>query len=62
MDKKVEFLFYLAAIACFVLAALQDSGRLGGSGRGALTRVALVPIGLALVFFPLMWNTGAAAF
>ena len=61
MDKKVEFLFYLAAVACFVLAALQDSGRLGSRG-GGLTRVALVPIGLALVFFPLMWNTGAAAF
>ena len=59
MDKKVEFLFYLAAIVCFVLAALQDSGRMGGR---SLARVALVPIGLALVFFPLMWNTGAAAF
>ena len=62
MDNKLVFIFYAAAVACFLLAALQDSGRLGGSSRGALARVALVPIGLALYVFPQMWNVGVAAF
>ncbi len=62
MDNKVVFLFYAAAVACFLLAALQDGGRLGGASRSPLSRVALVPIGLALYVFPQMWNAGAAGF
>ncbi len=58
MDKKIEFLFYAAAVICFVLAAAGDVPR----RRGALARVALIPLGLALFVFPIMWNTGAAAF
>ena len=61
MDNKLVFLFYLAAVVCFVLAALQSSGRPGLS-RGALSRVALVPLGLALYVFPQMWNAGVAGF
>ncbi|MEO5678197.1 MAG: hypothetical protein ABIS47_00850 [Acidimicrobiales bacterium] len=58
MDPKLVFLFYLAAVACFALAAAGD---LGGRGR-ALTRVSLVPLGLALYVFPQMWNAGVVAF
>ena len=61
LDPKIKFIFYAAAVACFVLAAVQSTGR-GGGGRGALTRVSLVPLGLALFVFPAMWDTGAAAF
>lgn len=61
MDNKLVFLFYLAAVVCFVLAALQSSGRPGLS-RGALSRIALVPLGLALYVFPQMWNAGVAGF
>lgn len=61
MDNKLVFLFYLAAVVCFVLAALQSAGRPGLS-RGALSRVALVPLGLALYVFPQMWNAGVAGF
>ena len=29
---------------------------------GLAPAVALLPLGLALIFFPLMWNTGVEAF
>ena len=61
MDNKLVFVFYALAVACFVLAALQSSGRPGLS-RGALSRVGLVPLGLALYVFPQMWNAGVAGF
>ncbi len=62
MDPKIKFLFYAAAVVCFVLAAVQGSGRGGVASRGAMARVSLVPIGLALFVFPFMWDTGAEAF
>lgn len=58
LDNKIVFLFYAAAVVCFVLAAAGDVGR----GRGVLTRVSLVPLGLALYVFPQMWNAGAQGF
>jgi len=58
LDPKIVFLFYAAAVVCFVLAA---AGSVGAS-RGALSRVSLVPLGLALYVFPQMWNAGATAF
>jgi len=58
MDNKLVFLFYAAAVICFVLAAAGDVTK----GRGALARIALVPLGLALYVFPQMWNAGAAGF
>lgn len=62
LDNKIVFIFYAAAVACFVLAAVQGSGRGGGLGRGAMTRVSLVPVGLALFVFPSMWNAGSTGF
>ncbi|MDQ3898679.1 MAG: hypothetical protein M3326_15785 [Actinomycetota bacterium] len=63
MDKKVEFFFYLGAVICFALAAAGESWRYGMRGRrGLAPRVVLVPLGLALWVFPLMWNTGKVAF
>jgi hypothetical protein len=63
LDKKVEFFFYLAAVICFVLAAAGESWRFGRLGRrGLAPRVVLIPLGLALWLFPLMWNTGKIAF
>ena len=58
MDNKIVFLFYAAAVICFVLAAAGDVPR----RRGAMARIGLVPLGLALYVFPQMWNAGAAAF
>jgi hypothetical protein len=63
LDKKVEFFFYLAAVICFVLAAAGEGWRFGRLGRrGLAPRVVLIPLGLALWLFPLMWNTGKLAF
>jgi hypothetical protein len=63
VDQEVEFFFYLAAVICFVLAAAGEGWRYGRLGRqGMAPRVVLVPLGLALWLFPLMWNTGQAAF
>jgi hypothetical protein len=63
MDKEVEFFFYLGAVICFALAAAGEAWRYGRLGRrGMAPRIVLVPLGLALWLFPLMWNTGQAAF
>ena len=63
MDQEVEFFFYLGAVICFVLAALGEGWRYGSRGRrGLAPRLVLMPLGLALWLFPLMWNTGQAAF
>lgn len=56
MDARLTFFFYLAAVVCFGLAAA--GGRVGG-GRSS---VGLVPLGLALWLFPLLWSTGVDAF
>ena len=62
MDPKVQFFFYLASVICFVLAAAGESWRYGSRGRRGLPpRVVLVPLGLALATFPVMWNAGVAA-
>lgn len=61
LDAKVVFLFYAAAVACFLLAALQTGGR-SGVGSRALARVALVPLGLAFYVFPQMWNAAVSGF
>jgi hypothetical protein len=63
LDEKAQFFFYLAAVICFVVAALGEGWRGGRmTRRGLPPRVVLVPLGLALWLFPLMWNTGHHAF
>ncbi|MBW3548318.1 MAG: hypothetical protein KY452_09335 [Actinobacteria bacterium] len=62
MDPKLAFFFYLAALVCFALAAFSPMGPGVGRGGGIGARVGLVPLGLALWLFPLLWATGAAAF
>lgn len=63
MDPTLTFLFYLAAIVCFGIAAFAPAGPgLGRTGRGVGARVGLVPLGLALWLFPTMWATASAAF
>jgi hypothetical protein len=59
MDPKLAFLFYLAAVVCFGVAAFSPVGL---SGRGVGTRIGLVPLGLGLWLFPTMWSTGTSAF
>ena len=59
IGPKGQFFFYLAAVICFVLAAIGEPrvmGRLGRPGIG------FVPLGLALFLFPQMWNLGQTAF
>jgi len=63
VDPKVSFFFYLASVICFVLAAAGEGWRYGSRGRrGLAPRVVLVPLGLALFVFPVMWTAGVAAF
>lgn len=63
MDDEVKFFFYLAAVICFVLAAAGESWKFGSRGRrGLAPRLVLLPLGLALAFFPAMWDAGVAAF
>lgn len=63
MSAKTTFWFYLAAVVCFVVAAAGEGWRYGRLGRrGIAPRVVLVPLGLALWLFPLLWTTGQAAF
>jgi hypothetical protein len=63
MDPEVAFFFYLGAVICFVLAAVGDAWRFGArTRRGLAPTLALLPLGLALWAFPLLWNTGEAAF
>ena len=63
MSEEVSFWFYLAAVVCFVVAALGEGWRYGSRGRkGLAPRVVLVPLGLALYVIPLMWTAGKVAF
>jgi len=63
MSEKTSFWFYLGAVVCFVIAAAGEGWRYGRLGRrGIAPRVVLVPLGLALWLFPLLWTTGKAAF
>jgi hypothetical protein len=63
MDPEISFFFYLAAIICFVIAAIGDAWKYGGrTRRGGKPALALIPLGLALAFFPTMWTVGVEAF
>jgi hypothetical protein len=63
MDVDIKFWFYLAAVICFLLAAIGESWRYGGrTRRGATPILALLPLGLALFAFPTMWDAGVRAF
>ena len=63
MDPEVSFFFYLGAVICFALAAAGEAWRFGSMGRrGAAPRLALLPLGLALFAFPVMWTAGTQAF
>jgi len=63
VSAEVSFFFYLAAIICFVVAALGADWRFGRLGRqGIAPRLVLVPLGLALYVVPIMWTTGKVAF
>jgi hypothetical protein len=63
MEPDVSFFFYLGAVVCFVLAALGEGWRFGARTRAGLKpTLTLLPLGLALAFFPIMWDTGVAAF
>ena len=57
MDARIRFFCYLAAAACFLVAAL------GGTKRGAAAQPAvLIPLGLLLFILPTMWDAGGQAF
>jgi hypothetical protein len=63
INEKATFFFYVAAVACFVLSAVGETWRYGArTRRGLAPQLVLMPLGLALWLFPLMWNTGYAAF
>ena len=57
MSPKLEFLCFLGAAVCFVLAAL------GGTKRGTATQPAvLVPLGLFFWILPTLWNAWERGF
>ena len=63
MDNKVKFFFYLASFLCFALAAAGEAWRFGARGRrGLAPRIALIPLGLALFVFPIVWDYGKLTF
>jgi hypothetical protein len=63
VSPKTTFWFYLAATVCFVLAAMGENWRYGlRTRRGLKPALTLLPLGLALWLFPLLWNTGEQAF
>ena len=57
MDGTIKFFCYLAAAACFGLAALGGA-RKGGAAQPAV----LLPVGLLLWLLPTLWDAGEAAF
>jgi hypothetical protein len=62
MDLKAQFFFYLAALICFLLAAIGDAWKFGArTRRGVASALALMPLGLALAVFPTLWNIAEAA-
>lgn len=58
MDPKAQFVFFLLALVCFVVAAVKDgwAGDPGKSGQRPWVLVNLVALGLALVDFVWMWT------
>jgi hypothetical protein len=63
MDPDIKFWFFLAAVLCFLLAALGDNWRYGArTRRGATPVLTLLPLGAALFAFPFMWDVGVQAF
>jgi hypothetical protein len=63
MDVDIKFWFYLAAVICFLIAAIGESWRYGArTRRGAAPALTLLPLGLALFAFPTMWDVGVRAF
>jgi hypothetical protein len=62
MDPEIAFFFYLGAVICFVLAALGETWKYGGrTRRGLKPTLTLLPLGLALLAFPVMWTAGVDA-
>ena len=55
MDPTVAFICYLAAAACFLLAAL------GGTKKALSNPASLLPAGLFLWLLPVLWNAGVRA-
>lgn len=48
---------------CFVLAAIGEGWRYGARTRAGLKpALTLLPFGLALAYFPTLWNMGVEAF
>ncbi len=61
MSPTAQFVFYLLALLCFLVAAFES--RIATGGRRAFSAgVGLVPLGLAFWLFPAFWETAKAAF
>jgi len=62
VDPRSQFFFYLAAVICFLLAAIGDVWKYGArTRRGVAAAIALMPLGLALAVFPTMWSVAKIA-
>lgn len=57
MDPKIATLFYLAAIACWLLAVAHPQA---GPGRLWVAPIRWVAAGLLLAMIPVVWNSAVA--
>jgi hypothetical protein len=63
MDPEIKFFFYLAAVVCFLLAAVAaQGGMLSRTRRSMPASGSLLPLGLALFAIPFLWDVGTRAF
>jgi hypothetical protein len=63
MSAELHFFFLLGSVVCLALASVRDASGLGRRATRRLPdQLSLLPLGLALFVFPLMWDAGAAAF
>lgn len=63
MKDTARFWVYIAAIACFLIAALGETWRYGSrSRRGLKPLIAAMPLGLAVALLPTVWDLGKTVF
>lgn len=58
MPATLKFLIWLAAIACFIVDCIRESGQLRSDRKGHFW----MSLGWALFIFPFVWDAADVAF